>query len=106
MQRPIFLLGPECATEWQVCRDCEYAKNQKMPDPIPLDEADPTYSIDKGKPGDLFPPCCKCQLGHLGHWQGHGGNFYPEELLPLRLFKCRMWFWLVIPGILESQAPL
>ena len=38
-----------------------------------------------------FPPCAKQQLTNLGHWQGHNRQTFPEELLTLRLFKCRMW---------------
>lgn len=72
--------------------------------PHPLDPADPTYTVDKGQPGDLCPPCAKQQLANLGHWEGHRGQKFPEELKPLRLFKCRQWFWLVIPG-LHHDAP-
>lgn len=74
-----------------------------MPVPQPLDPAAPTYTIDKGQPGDLCPPCAKQQLAHLGHWQGHGGQQFPDDLLPLRLFKCRMWLWLVVPGLTDDQ---
>jgi len=85
-------------------KPCPYAHNGGIPDAVPLNSDDPAYTIDKGQPGDLCPPCVKQQLAHLGHWQGHGGQTYPEELLPLRLFKCRQWFWLVILG-LEDQEP-
>ncbi len=57
----------------------------------------------RGQPGDLCPPCAKQNLSSLGHWQGHGGQTYPEALLPLRLFKCRQWLWLVIPGLYEAD---
>jgi hypothetical protein len=40
----------------------------------------------------------------FGHWQGHGQQTFPEELLPLRLFKCRMWLWLVIPGLYDAES--
>ena len=43
------------------------------------------------------------QLANLGHWQGHGQQTFPEELLPLRLFKCRMWLWLVVPGLRDAE---
>ncbi|HEX6292966.1 MAG TPA: hypothetical protein VFZ66_27530 [Herpetosiphonaceae bacterium] len=78
---------------------CPYSKHGRIPAPQPLDPADPTYSIDKGQPGDLCPPCAKQQLTNLGHWQGHGGQTFPDALLELRLFKCRQWFWLVVPGL-------
>jgi len=85
-------------------KPCPYSQNGRLPDPVPLNPDDPGYTPDKGKPGDLCPPCAKQQLAHLGHWQGHGGQSFPEDLLPLRLFKCRMWFWLVVPG-LEDNTP-
>ena len=85
-------------------KPCPYADSGGIPDAIPLNPDDPTYSIDKGKPGDLCPPCVKKQLSSLEHWQRCSGQTFPPELLPLRLFKCRQWFWLVIIG-LEDQTP-
>jgi hypothetical protein len=85
-------------------KQCPYSKNGRMPDPIPLNADDATYSIDKGQPGDLCPPCAWQQLSSLAHWQGYKGQRYPEHLLPLRLFKCRQGFWLVLPG-LRDNAP-
>ncbi|BAU42514.1 hypothetical protein O77CONTIG1_02335 [Leptolyngbya sp. O-77] len=84
-------------------KPCPYAQNGQLPDLVPLDENEPAYSPDKGKPGDLCPPCAKQQLANLGHWQGHGQQTFPEELLPLRLFKCRMWLWLVVPGLHDAE---
>jgi hypothetical protein len=52
----------------------------------------------------LCPPCAKQALGPLGHWDGHHGCTVPAELRPLRLFKCRMWMWLVVPGLLDAQS--
>ncbi|MEM7029685.1 MAG: hypothetical protein AAF629_08975, partial [Chloroflexota bacterium] len=68
---------------------CPFSQQGQLPDPKPLDPKQPGYSIDQGQSNDLCPPCVKQHLSHLGHWQGHGGQTYPEELLPLRLFKCR-----------------
>ncbi|MGL5080899.1 MAG: hypothetical protein ACRC8A_05380 [Microcoleaceae cyanobacterium] len=82
---------------------CPYSNHGRLPEPIPLNESDPNYSPDKGNPGDLCPPCSKQQLANLGHWQGHGQQNFPEELLSLRLFKCRMWLWLVIPGLYDAE---
>ena len=84
-------------------KPCPYAQNGQLPDPIPLDETEPRYSIDKGNHGDLCPPCAKQKLAHLGHWQGHNGQIFPEELLPLRLFKCRMGLWLVVLGLNDAE---
>lgn len=82
---------------------CEYSQQGRAPAPVPLDASADGYSIDKGLPGELCMPCVKQQLGHLGHWSGHGGREYPEELLDLRLFKCRKWFWLVVPGLADAN---
>ena len=84
-------------------KPCPYSQNGRLPDLAPLSETDHTYSLDKGNPGDLCPPCAKQKLAHLGHWQGHGQQTFPEELLPLRLFKCRMWLWFVVPGLHDDK---
>lgn len=84
-------------------KPCPYSQNGCIPDPIPLDSDDPLYTIDKGKAGDLCPPCAKQQLGNLRHWQGHAKQYFPEELLSLRLFKCRMWFWFVVMGLYDDD---
>jgi hypothetical protein len=84
-------------------KPCPYSQTGRMPDVIPLDPAASNYTLDKGQPGDLCPPCAKQQLANLQHWQGHGRQQFPEELLPLRLFKCRQWFWLVVPGLRDAQ---
>jgi hypothetical protein len=83
--------------------DCPYSNQGKFPGLIKLSSQDPNYSVDKGNPDDWCPVCAKHQLGSLDHWQGHHGQIFPDELLPLRLFKCRLWFWLVIPGLCNSN---
>ncbi|HEX6290929.1 MAG TPA: hypothetical protein VFZ66_17220 [Herpetosiphonaceae bacterium] len=87
-------------------RPCPDADHGRIPAPQPLDPAADGYTIDKGQPGDLCPPCAKQQLTHLGHWQGHGGQTFPDDLLELRLFKCRQWFWLVIPGLTDETPTI
>jgi hypothetical protein len=84
-------------------KPCPFSQLGRIPDSVPLNSQDPAYNMDKGRPGDLCPPCVKQQLAHLGHWQGHGQQTFPQELLPLRLFKCRQWFWLVVPGLLDAE---
>ncbi len=84
-------------------KSCPFSQAGRVPDPVPLNPEAPNYTIDKGQPGNLCPPCAKQQLGHLGHWQGHGGQQFPEELLSLRLFKCRQWLWLVVPGLHDAK---
>jgi hypothetical protein len=48
--------------------------------------------------GGFHCPCVKFTLGPLAGWQGHGGNLWREELLPLSLFKCKMDYWFVVEG--------
>jgi hypothetical protein len=80
-------------------KPCPFSQSGRIPAPLPLDANDASYSIDKGRPGDLCPPCAKQHLAHLGHWAGHNQQQVPIELVPLRLFKCQQWFWLVVPGL-------
>jgi hypothetical protein len=85
-------------------KPCPHSQAGRFPGIKPLNPEDSNYTIDKGKPGDLCPTCAKQQLAHLGHWQGHRNQKFPEELLSLRLFKCRMWLWLVVPGLHDHDA--
>jgi hypothetical protein len=85
-------------------KPCPYSNHGRFPDPIPLNSNHPDFSLDKGKSGDLCPPCAKHQLGHLGHWQGYNNQTFPSDLLPLRLFKCRMWLWVVVPGLHDADS--
>lgn len=89
-----------CSGSLDSTKPCPYSDEGNFPGLTTLKEGD---SVDKGKPGDLIPCCAKQQLSNLGHWQGHNGVAYLEKLLPLRLFKCRMWYWLVIPGLHDSN---
>jgi hypothetical protein len=83
---------------------CPRSEGGRMPLPVPLREDDPLYSIDKGQPGGLCPPCCESQLSNLADWQGHGGQIFPEKLLPLRLFKCSMvGAWWIVPGLYDAS---
>lgn len=87
-------------------RLCPFSENGRFPEVKPLNPADPNYSLDKGKPGELCPPCAKQQLSNLGHWDDHRGRSYPEELKSLRLFKCHQWLWLVVPGLYHDNPTL
>jgi hypothetical protein len=82
---------------------CPYSVKGRMSDLAPLDKDDEGYSVDKGKVGDLCPPCAEQQLANLGHWQGYKGQTYPDESLSLRLFKCRQGFWFVVLGLKDSE---
>ena len=84
-------------------KPCPYSQAGRFTQSVPLNPLDPTYTQDKGQPGNLCPTCVLQQLGNLGHWQGDNKQTYPEELLPLRLFKCRTWFWLVVLGLYDAD---
>src|SRR5947209_6445408 len=84
-------------------KPCPFSQDGRIPLPLQLDIETAGYSEDKGQPGDFCPPCAKQQLRNLGHWQGHRKQKFPEHLLDLRLFKCRQWFWLVIPGLTDTK---
>ena len=75
-----------------------------MPEVLRLTAEHPRYTVDIGRPGDSCPPCAKQQLGYLGHWQGYRGIQFPGEFLALRVFRCRLLFWLVVPGLYD-HAP-
>jgi hypothetical protein len=80
-------------------KPCPFSQSGRIPDPLPLDSNDAGYSIDKGRPGDLCPPCVKQHLAHLGQWASHNQSQFPTELLLLRLWKRLQWFWMVVPGL-------
>ena len=82
---------------------CPYAENGHLPTPMPLNKDSPGYRSEQGQPGDLCPPCARGNWAGLGQRQGEHGRTYPQELLPLRLFKCRQNLWLVIPGLYEAM---
>lgn len=84
-------------------KPCPYSQAGRMPDVLPLDPTESSYTTDKGQPGDLCPPCAKSQHASLQLWQVPGRQQFPAELFPLRLFKCRQWFWLVVPGLYDAE---
>ncbi|QLE46496.1 hypothetical protein FD723_40505 (plasmid) [Nostoc sp. C052] len=84
---------------------CSYYVNGVFPEIKPLDEKDPLYSIDKGNPGDLAPTCALCQHSSLENSQkgSRSEGKFPQELLPLRLFRCRQGLFLVVPGLYDDS---
>ena len=98
--RALFITGKNnniYLPDYVVCQGCPYADKNRMPDVMPLDSTATDYSIDKGQHGDLCPPCAKQNLSSLGHWTING------EYSRHRLFKCRQWIWLIVPGLLEDK---
>lgn len=84
-------------------KPCPFSQAGHIPELARLNPEDSTYSNDKGHAGDFCPPCAKQQLSSLGHWQNGAQPDFPQELLQLRLFKCRQWFWLVVPGLKDAE---
>jgi len=96
--RPIFLLADNgeygdhliCGglVHWNEGRGpCTYAAAGRFP------------GLGRNGDGSFHCSCLKFCLGALAHWQGHGGNVWREELLPLLLFKCQMGYWFVVEGV-------
>ena len=75
--------------------NCSYSSQGYFPGLTNLES-----DSDKGQRGDLCPLCAKSQLGSLGHWDAERKLYHPD-LHPLRLFKCRMGFWLVLPDVID-----
>jgi hypothetical protein len=82
---------------------CPFADEGKIPKPRPLDEVKASTHPKLGRVGDLVPPCVVGQLGPLKAWRRREGAHYPSDLSPLRLYKCRQMFLLVVPGISEGR---
>lgn len=80
------------------CSDCDFADDGHFPPVIPLNKHN-RASIDQGAIGDLSPACARSCMGHLGHWDGHNGVKQDKRYTDLRLFKCNMGHWLVVPGL-------
>jgi hypothetical protein len=84
-------------------RVCPFSDQGRMPLPVPI-TPDDNDLLARGKPGDYCPPCATHQLASLGHWQSHKAQDFPPALLPLRLFRCRQGYWLVVPGLKHQDA--
>ena len=96
----ILHLARTVVSEETGCHGCPLSDDGRFPGLQRVTATD----LDKGQPGDLAPVCAKSSLGPVERWQGHRGLNYPNHLNPLRLFKCRQWFWIVVPG-LRDDAP-
>lgn len=112
--RALFL-SPDgrCTPDGEVCsnpdgggegaRPCPHSDGGRLPPPQRLSETGARHAAAKGSPGEFAPPCAIQHFGSLQAWQGEGGP-YPEDLHPLRVFRCRKWFLLVVPGIRDDRA--
>lgn len=113
--RALFLSpGGQALTDDRVCsgleattlagKACPHADSGRMPRPRAIDARTARRWPERGQAGDLAPPCSVVQLGSLGEWLGGRPGGYPERWMGLRLFRCRQWFLLVVPG-LHDRAP-
>jgi hypothetical protein len=78
---------------------CLFSDNGRMPYPRPLDEIKAEMYPKLGHFGDFAPPCAIEQLGTVEAWMEAHNIRYPDVVKPLRLFKCRQMFLLVVPGL-------
>lgn len=85
-------------------RPCPHAEGGRMPSLQPIDAGSARRWPERGRAGDLAPPCAAVQLGSLAGWLGARTGGHPDHLLGLRLFRCRQWFLMVVPG-LHDGAP-
>jgi hypothetical protein len=82
---------------------CPHSEAGRMPLPCPLDAPTVRLSPEMGQAGDLCPPCSVQHFGSLEAWLGGDLGHLPPGLGPLRLFRCRRWFLLVVPGLRDDR---
>ncbi len=85
-------------------KPCPYSEGGRMPKSQPMSEENERDTPLKGKTGELCPPCMARHYGDLEGWAARGERPMPEELLPLRVFRCHQFFWLVVPGLEDGDA--
>jgi hypothetical protein len=96
--RPIFLMADNGEyAEHLVCGGLVHWNQGSGPCSHAVEGCFPGLQSDGN--GGFVCPCLKFSLGTLARWQGHGGNLWREELLPLLLFKCKMGYWFVVEGV-------
>lgn len=83
---------------------CPFSDEGRIPPPHPIGENKSKGEPFLGRLGELAPPCAVEQLGSFAEWQRGMEHCFPAELKPLRVFKCRHMFLLVIPGLRDHQA--
>jgi len=75
-----------------------------MPRPRRIEAGDVRSEEGRGPLGDLAPPCAALARGGLGAFLGARSAGLNPGLLPLRVFKCRMRYVLVVPGLRDDGA--
>ena len=83
---------------------CVFSDKGRMPSPRPIDEIMTRMHPKLGRVGDLAPPCAIEQLGTVEAWMEAHNVCYPDVIKPLRLFKCRQMFLLVVPGLEDISS--
>ena len=84
-------------------RPCPHSDDGRLPPPERVREGGAAQAPERGRPGDFAPPCVIQHFGNLQDWQGPDGLYSPD-LHALRVFRCRKWFLLVVPGIRDDRA--
>jgi hypothetical protein len=87
----------------EIGEPCPYSETGRMPLPRPIHEREALRMTAIGSPGDLAPPCALQTLGSLAEFLGEAAARYPPGLHPLRVFKCRKLFLLVVPGLRDDR---
>jgi hypothetical protein len=75
-----------------------------MPRPRRIEPGDLLSDEERGHLGDLAPPCAVQALGSLASFLGTRSAAFDPGLLPLRVFKCRLMYLLVVPGLRDDHA--
>jgi hypothetical protein len=73
-----------------------------MPRPARIEAGDIRSEEERGHLGDLAPPCAIQALGSLRAFLGARSAGSDAGLLSLRVFKCRMMYLLVVPGLRDD----
>ena len=84
-------------------KPCPYSEGGRMPKPQPINPENAQAAPLRGKTGELCPPCMARHYGDLQGWSTRGERQMPDELLPLRVFRCHQFFWLVVPGLKDGD---
>ena len=84
-------------------KPCPYSEGGRMPKPQLINPEQESATPLRGKTGELCPPCMARHYGDLQGWSARGERPMPEELMPLRVFRCHQFFWLVVPGLNDAE---
>ncbi|OGO08373.1 MAG: hypothetical protein A2Z66_11970 [Chloroflexi bacterium RBG_13_66_10] len=83
---------------------CPFSEAGRMPLPQQIGAEAHRSGPERGNLGDLAPPCALQALGDLTSFMGARSPAFPPDLQPLRVFKCRLMYLLVVPGLRDDRA--